>query len=80
MFCRAQKAGDSSPNRQIWWFPSPDSLPHFVLSNHLQGQHTDLRGRADPGHLGGCGGTGVGGEGFPFSSSSGTITAIICQE
>lgn len=28
-----------------------DSLPHFVLSNHLQGQHTDLRGRADPGYL-----------------------------
>lgn len=64
MFCRAQRARDSSPNRQIWWFPSPLTLPHFVLSNHLQRQHTDLRGRVDPGRLGVCGGTGVGGGGL----------------
>lgn len=49
---------------------SPDSAPHWVFSNHMQGQHMEpggwevsplLRGHgADPGHLGaGSGGMGV---------------------
>lgn len=58
------------PDRQVSGPRLPDSAPHWVFSNHMQGQHTEpggweasplLRGHgAGPGHLGeGSGGMGA---------------------